>query len=130
MEMLVPISFFVMIFGICAAFAWGGVQSRRESNETLRRAIESGQPLNPETIEALLRKPGRSPDQDIRGGVTLSFLAVGFIVAGLLASGAVPGLVGWDDDAGAGFFIAAAIVGFIGLGQLVAGFLRRDRKDK
>ncbi len=117
----------IMIVSVVLAIVWGNIQSRREMNETMRKAIDGGQKLDPETIAAL-NKPGRSPQHDLRGGLILAFLSVGLIVAGLMASGVILGH-GWDDDAGIGFFVAAAIVGSIGLGQFVAALLRREKKE-
>jgi hypothetical protein len=120
-EVLIPLGLWVMIAVISVAAIWGGVASRRELNETLRRAIDSGQQLDVEAISAL-HKPVRSPAQDLRGGVVLIFLAVGLTAGGFLAGG------GWEDEAGVGFYVAACIVGAIGLGQFVAAMLRRGEK--
>ncbi len=129
-EIVIPISFFAMVFGIVTVSVWASTQSKRELNETIRRAIDSGQKLDSEVISAL-HKPVRSPAQDFRGGIVLLCLAIGFVVAGLMANGAIAGMGGgWDDDAGIGFFVAAAIVGAIGLGQFVAAVLRRDPKKE
>jgi hypothetical protein len=122
-EILVPLGSFVMIVAIVVAVVWGGVQSRKELNETLRRAIDSGQPLPPEAISAL-QKPERSPGQDMRSGVILTALAVGFLACSLVFGNGDFG----DDGAGRGFAIAAIIVGSIGVGQLIAAWLRRESK--
>jgi hypothetical protein len=127
-EILVPIAGCAMIFGIVAVAVWGNVQARKEANETVRRAIDAGQPLDSEAISAI-GKPVRSSAQDLRGGIVLVSLAVGLILAGLMAAGAMPFVgAGWDDDAGMGFFVAAMIIGAIGVGQLVAGLVRREKK--
>lgn len=127
-SIVIPLSLFGMIFGIVAVSVWGSVQSKREANETVRRAIDAGQPLDSEAISAI-GKPVRSAAQDLRGGIVLVSLAVGLILAGLMAAGALPFAgKGWDDDAGVGFFIAATIVGAIGVGQLVSGWMRREKK--
>jgi hypothetical protein len=127
MEILVPLGFFVMIAGIVAISVWGSTQAKREINETIRRAIDSGQKIDSETIMAL-GKPPRPPQADIRGGIVLLALAVGLSVGGAIASGWIVGLSGWGDDSGTGLFVAAAIVGAIGIGQLIAGFSRITKK--
>ncbi len=126
-EILVPISFFIMIAVIVAVSVWGGVQNKRVLADTLRRAMESGHRLDPETISALQR-PVRSRQQDLRGGVILVALAVGLVAAGFLLQGGIPDEEGqyW---AGNGMFIAAVIVGAIGAGQLIAAYLTRKPKD-
>lgn len=125
---LIPMFGTFMIFGIVAVSVWGSVQARKEANETLRRAIDGGQKLDSDTISSL-SKPARSVASDLRGGIVLLFLGGGLVVAGLIASGAITGQ-GWDEDAGIGFFIAAAIVGAIGLGQFVAAVMRGGDKKK
>lgn len=125
-DIVIPLSLFGMIFGIVAVSVWGSVQSKREANETVRRAIEAGQPLDSEAISAI-GKPVRSAAQDLRGGLVLVSLSFGLVLAGLMAAGVIGGR-GWDDDAGIGFFIAATIVGSIGVGQLVSGWMRREKK--
>ena len=124
---VIPLALFGMVLGIVAVSVWGSVQSKRELNETIRRAIDSGQKLDADTISSL-GKPVRSSAQDLRGGIVLVFLSIGLIVGGLMASGAI-GSGGWDSDAGVGFFVAAAIVGSIGIGQFVAAMMRREKKD-
>ncbi|MBL8557247.1 MAG: hypothetical protein JNM47_00885 [Hyphomonadaceae bacterium] len=127
-EVLVPMGAFGMILGIVAVSVWGSVQSKKEANETVRRAIDAGQQLDSDAISAI-GKPVRSAAQDLRGGIVLVSLSIGLILAGLMASGALPVAgKGWDEDAGVGFFIAAMIVGAIGVGQLVAGLVRREKK--
>lgn len=127
-EVLIPLVLFSMIFGIVAVAVWGNVQNRKELNETVRRAIDSGQKLDADTISSL-GKPARTVAADLRGGIVLLFLGAGLIMAGLMASGVILGK-GWDDDAGIGFFIAAAIVGAIGVGQLVSALVRGDKKKE
>jgi len=127
-EVLVPMGAFGMILGIVAVSVWGSVQSKKEANETVRRAIDAGQQLDSDAISAI-GKPVRSAAQDLRGGIVLVSLSIGLILAGLMASGVLPVAGdGWDDDAGVGFYIAAMIVGGIGVGQLVAGLVRGEKK--
>jgi hypothetical protein len=128
MEVLIPIFGTIMIFGIVAVSVWGSVQNKKELNETVRRAIDSGQKLDADTISSL-GKPVRTAAADLRGGLVLLFLGVGLVIGGLMASGVIAGN-GWDDDAGTGFFVAAAIVGAIGVGQLVAALVRGGDKKK
>jgi hypothetical protein len=128
MEFLIPIFGTFMIFGIVAVTVWGNVQNKKELNETVRRAIDAGQQLDADTVSSL-GKPVRTAAADLRGGLVLLFLGAGLVVAGLMASGVILGK-GWDEEAGIGFFVAASIVGAIGVGQLVAALVRRgDKKN-
>jgi hypothetical protein len=128
---LVPLGLWVMIAVIVIANVWGGVQTRRDTNETLRRAIENGQTLDPQVISALA-KPERSSDSDLRSGITFTALAIGFALCGLLFGGGPASIQehghGLKIEGGAeGFYIVALIVGSLGVGRLISAYLRRDR---
>jgi hypothetical protein len=132
-ETLVPIfvvgGLWLMIGSISIAAIFSGMRARRELHETMRRAIDAGHQLAPETI-AQLMKPTRPWEQDLRSGIILTALAIGLGVAaavnGRFGGASVDGV----DVHGSpqGFVIAAIIVGAIGIGQLVSAWLRRDRK--
>lgn len=124
MEILIPLGLFVMIAVIVAASVWGSVQNKRTVADTIKKAIENGHVLDPETISAL-HKPARAAAQDIRGGIVLSALAAGFVAAGFIYLNSGSG----DPDGFYGFFIAACIIGALGIGQLIAGFLRQPKKE-
>lgn len=140
-DIIVPIGFFALIGGIVAANVWGGVQSRKAINETAQRAIDVGTPLTPETIWAL-HKPMRLPEQDLRSGVILVALAIGFIAAGLVSTyvgGEMVVVAGegaeaaketvriGGDGGGTGFYVIAALVGALGGGNLVSWFVRKPK---
>jgi hypothetical protein len=132
-SVLVPLGFFGMVFAIVAVSVWGGVQTRREFNETIRRAIDNGQQLDPKVINTLA-KPERTAEHDLRGGVMLVCLAVGFGLCGFLFENGSPASVHQApgtlqiDSGGVGFYAIAVIVGALGVGRLLAAYLRRDRK--
>lgn len=120
----VPLGLFLMVAVIVAASVWGSVQNKRTAADVIKRAIESGQQLDPESISAL-HKPARAAAQDIRGGIVLTALALGFVAAGAIYYYGGPG----DGDGIFGFLIAACIIGAIGIGQLIAGFMRQPKKE-
>ena len=128
-EILVPIfvvgGLWLMIAAIAVTSINANARGRREMHDTLRKAIESGQTLDPETI-AMLHKPTKTWEQDLRSGVILTALALGLGIAGIL--NATIGFDGGEGGESMGFFIAAIIVGAIGVGQLTAAWLRRERK--
>ncbi|MET0547139.1 MAG: DUF6249 domain-containing protein [Caulobacterales bacterium] len=137
-DILVPMGFFGMIVAIVVANVWGGVQAKRELNQTLRHAMDSGQPLNPEMIIALV-KPVRTWIHDLRSGIILTALGVGFGICGaFFSSGSGSGIIhgsssGGDTDvlidAGShGFYVLAAVFASLGIGFIIAALIRRDRK--
>jgi len=74
---LVPIVLFIVIGAICIAPVWLKSRERVEMQSTLRAAIDKGQPVPPEVIEALTRNVKVAPTSlsDVRTGVI--WLAVG-----------------------------------------------------
>lgn len=105
-------------------------RDRQQMHETLRLAYERGQPVPPELIEALQNntpaRPMSTPDRDLRRGVIL--IAVGLGFAGL-GYGLWYGLMSVDDTAayvsGGCTAGVGAIPGLIGLAYLVLWFTRR-----
>jgi hypothetical protein len=92
MEDLIPLTAvvmpFVMVIAIVVIPAWLKSRERREMQATLRAAIEKGQPVPPEVIDAITRNVKSPPTAhgDLRTG--LIWLAVGL---GLAVFGAVIG---------------------------------------
>ncbi|MDB5457892.1 MAG: hypothetical protein JWP92_3477 [Caulobacter sp.] len=101
---------FLMVIAIVVIPAYLKSRERREVQATIRAAIEKGQPLPPEVIEAFGRevKPAvSSATRDLRNGVIWLAVGVGIMIFGSLLSinehddvypalavGAVPAVVG------------------------------------
>jgi hypothetical protein len=123
---IVPLGVFVMVALIFSVSMWAFVQSRREAHETMRRALEAGQQLDPKVVAALMRPTGRG----VRGAITYLSLAIAFGLCGYLMNS-----VAWPGEhhgfgRGMGFFVPAIIFGCLGIGRLIGVFLsRRDRTD-
>ena len=113
-------SFWMFIAVVVAAGVAGAAFRHHETQKTIRKAIESGQSLDPATLDGLLRAT-RSSGPPPRAG----FLAGGII---MLAIGAGLGVIGWatsqthPDQLYPGLG-AGAMVGFIGLALLLCGLL-------
>ncbi len=113
-------SFWMFIAVVVAAGVAGAAFRHHETQKTIRKAIESGQSLDPETLDRLLRS-GRPSGPPPRGG----FLFGGIM---MLAIGLGLVLIGWATSQthpeqlypGLG---AGAMVGLIGLGLLLCGLL-------
>ncbi|MEM1229655.1 MAG: DUF6249 domain-containing protein [Pseudomonadota bacterium] len=83
MEILVPITLFLCIFGAFALYRYFKLRGQVEVQRTLRQALESGQTLSAETIEAML--PGTDgPEVDRRRGVIALALALAIVTFALV----------------------------------------------
>ena len=76
------------IIGVVWLFQHFALKKRIEAFQTLRFAIEKGQPLTPETLEAMARIS--SPIADLRRGIVFVAIAAGF------ASFAT--IIGWNGE--------------------------------
>jgi hypothetical protein len=119
---LVPIAGCVMIAAIVIVPQYFRSIERRKLAETVRTAIDRGQPLPPEVIGTLTAagKPPPTPERDLRRGVILVAVAFGLVGLGL-ALGVT------DEDARYAVIGAAAIPGFIGLAFIAIYYLSRPR---
>ena len=129
MEDFIPIFAIFAVFGTITAIVvgptWLKSRERQEMQVTVRAALDKGQPLPPELVDALSKDviqklPSRS--RDIRRGVI--WLAVGI---GLAAFGLINDFNGgWDRDFD-GMVGIAAIPLTIGLAFLVLGAINKNR---
>lgn len=121
---LVPLAFFACIAAIFILPAHFKSKERERMQDTLRAAIEKGQPLPPEVIQAVTHggKFLSTRTQDIRRAV------IWLAVAGALAT--IGAIVGWHegfDDENMIPFAFAAIPLFVGLAYLVLGLLNKEK---
>lgn len=98
---------------------------RQKMADTLRVAIEKGQPLPPEMIDAMssnVRSPGLppSPQRDLRTGIIWLGVGLGFAALGLAVSFDEP-------DALYPIFGLAAFPIFIGLAFVALGLMNRAK---
>lgn len=79
--LLVPLSPFLMIAAIVIIPRWFKSREREQLQQTLRVALEKGQPLDPEVVASISKdiKPAATAHQDLRQGVI--WLAVGLGIA-------------------------------------------------
>ena len=123
MELLIPLAPFIMVVAIVAIVFGMKNRERRDVQKTIRTALEKGQTLPPELIEALSKdsvKPPATAHRDLRVGVI--WLAVGLGVA------AFAWMVGFEDmDATNPLLGIAAIPGFIGLAFIVLSFFNKNK---
>jgi hypothetical protein len=99
----IPIVFLIATAAVVAIWFQLRYRGRRDVLETVRAAIDKGQPLTPELIERLTETP-QGPERDLRRGVVLIAVGLGIAILGAaisresvvqpLALGAVPLLIG------------------------------------
>jgi len=124
-EILIPLAPFLMVVAIVAIPAWLKSRDRREMQQTLRTAIEKGQALPPEVIDALSQDAAKtvpSAARDLRVGVIWLAVAIGIAAAGW-------GLSYADGDSEIFYVMGGlcAIPGFIGLAFIVLSFFNKNK---
>ena len=87
-EVWIPIIMFIMIGAIVLVPAWLKSRERLEMQTTLRAAIEKGQPVPSEVIEALTRNVKVAPTSlsDIRTGIIWLAVGIGIGLFGYFVS--------------------------------------------
>ncbi|HRJ63027.1 DUF6249 domain-containing protein [Brevundimonas sp. UBA2416] len=137
MEDFIPLVAILSIFGTITAIAFGPsylkFRERREMQETVRRAIDKGQDLPPEVIEAMTKDVTKnlpSRTRDIRRGIIWVATGVG-IAAFSLINQASWGRGNWDHEEGVvvsgGLLGIAAIPITIGLAYLILSFFNKNK---
>ena len=125
---MTPIFIVAIIFGSIVAVVLGPFylrsQERQRLQETLRTAIDKGQPLPAEIVEALTTdvkvRPRPSAARDLRVGIIWIGVAVGFAALGLAISANEP-------EALYPMLGVAAFPGFIGMAFVLISFLAREK---
>ena len=113
---------FIMVIAIVVVPAILKSRERREMQGTLRAAIEKGQPLPPEIIDAMTKNVKVAPTSlsDIRTGII--WLAVGLGLAGFGF------MIGFEDaDAFHPMLAFASIPSVIGLAYIVLSFFNPNK---
>ena len=103
---------------------WLRSQERIRVQETLRAAIESGQPMPTEVMENAARniniRPAPSPSRDLRTGIIWLGVGLGFVAMGVA--------LGYEEPESTIPMIAlAAFPVFIGLAFIVLSFVNRPK---
>lgn len=135
MQDFIPLFAIFAVFGTITAIIVGPTyfksRERQEMQATVRAAIDKGQPLPPEVIEALGKEATRnipSRSRDIRRGII--WLAVGI---GMAAFSLINDLRGFGDDWNdgpnfdGGLLGLAAIPITIGLAFIVLSFFNKNK---
>ncbi len=124
-EIFIPISAFVMIILVIWLFQHFSFRKRSEAFQTLRLAIEKGQPLTPDALDAMARIS--SPIADLRRGIVFVAIAAGFASFALIV-GSGPGLRGDQGEFMRGLMGVATFPLFVGLAFLGLHFFANESK--
>lgn len=122
-EVLVPLGVFLMVAAIVIVPRWFRSRERREMQQTLRTAIDKGQSLPPEIIEAMGQEEVRkapSATRDLRKGVILLAVSVGIVLFGY-------GVSFENMDAIYPISGMAAIPAMIGLAFIILSFFNKNK---
>ncbi|HVI32977.1 DUF6249 domain-containing protein [Phenylobacterium sp.] len=124
MEVLVPIALFAMIAAIVVVPRYFKSLERQKLADTLRVAMEKGQPLPTEIVDAMskdVRTPNApSPSRDLRTGIIWLGVAVGLAAFGIA--------MGFEEpDVTYPMIAISAFPGFIGLAFVVLSFLNKPK---
>ena len=132
MEDFIPVIAILSVFGSLTAIIVGPsylkTRERRDMQKTVRAAIDKGQPLPPEVIDALSKEAARnipSRTRDIRRGIIWLAAGVGIAAFGLINDFSSSG--GWDSHVGDGLLGVAAIPVTIGIAYLILSFFNKNK---
>ncbi|WP_332660545.1 DUF6249 domain-containing protein [Brevundimonas sp.] len=134
MEDFIPLVAILSVFGCITAIAFGPTylkfRERRETQETVRRAIDKGQDLPAEVLDALTRDVTKnlpSRTRDIRRGIIWLAVGVGIAAFSLINNMGWQGGNDWHGEVGDGLLGIAAIPATIGLAFLVLSFFNKNK---
>ncbi len=114
------LGFWLFIATVIAVGVWSSIRKRESQHETIRRAIESGQDIDPELADKLLtltRSESKELDRDLKvSGWIVLFLAPGMVLLGyglsMLEEGIFPILLG-----------VSGLMVFLSIGMFVAAYV-------
>jgi len=123
---LIPFGFMAMIAAIVIVPRYFRSVERQKMAELMRAAIEHGQPMSPEVMDALSTSAGKAvmpptPSRDLRTGLIWIGVAVGLACLGWAVSFE-------DPDALFPFLGFAAFPAFIGAAFIVMWAVAREKK--
>ncbi len=122
------IGFWLFLAAVVVAGIWFDARKRETQQETLRRVVESGQSVDAELIDRMLRSTSENehPDRDYKiGGIITLSVAPGLVILGYFLNKLEDGLFGVLLGVG-------LLVGLVGIGLLTAGKMveRWNRDDQ
>jgi hypothetical protein len=121
---LASLAFWGFLAAVVVGGIWYAVREKEAQHETVRRIVESGQPIDEKVVESIFRDNDKTP-QDLRiGGIITVSVAPGLAILGWFLSFI-------SDEALMALLGVAVLVGFVGVGLLIAAGVagRAQRRD-
>jgi len=135
MEDFIPVVAICAFFGTIVAIFFGPAylksRERQETQETVRRAIDKGQDLPAEVLDALTRDVTKnlpSRTRDIRRGIIWLAVGIGIAAFGLINDMSWNGDNDWGGHVGDGMLGIAAIPVTIGLAFIILSFFNKNKE--
>lgn len=124
---LAALAFWGFVAAIVVAGIWYDLRRREAQQETLRRIIESGQPIDEETVDKLLSVSGNSarPDRDFKvTALWILPIAPALAVFGWIMGSQYPQVL--SPLLGVAALLAVLGAGFYGAGMYVARWFEHE----
>ena len=110
---LAALAFWGFVASAVVAGVWSEIRKRDAEQETIRRIVESGQPLDDAVVDKILGGDERIDENLKTAGLIVIFVAPGLAVLGWF-------LGKFSDDAFTALLGVSGLVAFVGIGLLVA----------
>jgi hypothetical protein len=131
---MTPILIVGIVFGALTAIVFGPIylkfREKREIQETVRHAIDKGQDLPVELIDAMTKDVSSklpSRIKDIRRGIIWLAVGIGIAAFGLINDMGWGGDDDWGGHVGNGLLGVAAIPATIGLAFIALSFFNKNK---
>lgn len=128
---LAALAFWLFVAAAVVAGIWDGIRKREAQHETIRRIIESGQPVDKAVIDKLLlmNKAGSGrPDRDF----LVTAMWIGPVALGLAVFGYILGYINPDARIalfGVSCLLAVLSIGYYLASKVVARFYTRENES-
>ena len=113
------LGFWMFLAAVVVGGIWFDARKRESQQETLRRAVESGQPLDPALVDKMVNAgtSDNRTDRDLKvAGIIVMFVAPGLVIMGW-------GLSQFNEKMLAVMLSVAGLVAMVGIGLYVSGLL-------
>lgn len=124
-EVIVPLGLFAAVAAMVLVPAWLKSRDRRDMQQTVRHALDKGEALPAELVEAIAKASrGRiaTAHTDLRAGVIWLAVAAGVATFGWM--------IGFEDQEAVYLMVGlAAVPGFLGLAFVILSFFNKTRAD-